>query len=133
MFTSVTHIRLKTSWTILQRKASLYFQYSMPQDEINSHNMTTRQKLRSCARHPEVIRVRVTNDKPLYNVPRPYTTTPVTSELLCARLQVLGAGDFKYSESAIFFSLISRERFTTVADIRTTNYVNLNKITIIVT
>lgn len=108
MFTSVTHIRLKTSWTILQRIASLYFQYSMPQDKINSHNMTTRQKLRSYARHPEVIQV--TNNKLLYSLPAPYayTTIPVTSELLSAiaRLQVvlvLGAGDFKYSESAIFF------------------------------
>lgn len=109
MFTSVTHIRLKTSWTILQRIASLYFQYSMPQDKINPHNMTSRQKLRSCARHPEVIRV--TNNKLLYSLPAPYAsrTIPVTSELLSAsasaRLQVvlvLGAGDFKYSESAIF-------------------------------
>lgn len=101
MFTSVTHIRLKTSWAILQRIASLYFQYSMPQDKINSHNTTNRQKLRSCAMHPEVIRG--TSNKPLYNLPTLYTTIPVTSELLSARLQVLGAGDFKYSECAIFF------------------------------
>lgn len=80
MFTSVTHIRQKTSWTILQRIAPLYLQYSMPQDKINSHNMTTRQKLRSCARYPEMIRV--TNNKPLYNLPTPYTTIPVTSKLL---------------------------------------------------